>query len=64
MDYKNLKDFLAAIKRANLRGDHKVTLPMDEAVNIQNDIAMLLLELKKRNTNVGTTLDGGVFNEE
>ena len=43
MDYKNLKDFLAAIKRANLRGDHKVTLPMDEAVNIQNDIAMLLL---------------------
>ena len=65
MDYKNLKDFLAAIKRANLRGDHKVTLPMDEAVNIQNDIALLLLlELKKRNTNVGTTLDGGGFNEE
>ena len=64
MDYKNLKDFLAAIKRANLRGDHKITLPMDEAVNIQNDITLLLLELKKRNTNVGTTLDGGGFNEE
>ena len=64
MDYKNLKDFLAAIKRANLRGDHKVTLPMDEAVNIQNDIAMLLLELKKRNTNVESTLDGGAFREK
>jgi hypothetical protein len=64
MDYKNLKDFLAAIKRANLRGDHKVTLPMDEAVNIQNDIAMLLLELKKRNTNVESTLDGGAFSEK
>ena len=64
MDYKSLKDFLAAIKRANLRGDHKITLPMDEAVNIQNDIALLLLELKKRNTNVETTLDGGGFNEE
>jgi len=64
MDYKSLKDFLAAIKRANLRGDHKVTLPMNEAVDIQNDIALLLLELKKRNTNVKTTVDGGGFNEE
>jgi len=64
MDYKSLKDFLAAIKRANLRGDHKVTLPMNEAVDIQNDIALLLLELKKRNTNVETTLDGGGFNQE
>jgi hypothetical protein len=64
MNYKSLKDFLAAIKRANLRGDHKVTLPMNEAVDIQNDIALLLLELKKRNTNVETTLDGGEFNQE
>ena len=64
MDYKSLKDFLAAIKRANLRGDHKVTLPMKEAIDIQNDIALLLLELKKRNTNVETTLDGGGFNQE
>jgi len=64
MNYKSLKDFLAAIKRANLRGDHKVTLPMNEAVDIQNDIALLLLELKKRNTNVETTLDGGGFNQE
>ena len=64
MDYKSLKDFLAAIKRANLRGDHKITLPMKEAIDIQNDIALLLLELKKRNTNVETTLDGGGFNQE
>ena len=64
MDYKKLKDFLAVVKRANLRGDHKVTLPMKEAIDIQNDIALLLLELKKRNTNVETTLDGGGFNQE
>ena len=64
MVYKKLKDFLATIKRANLRGDHKVTLPMKEAIDIQNDIALLLLELKKRNTNVETTLDGGGFNQE
>ena len=64
MNYKSLKDLLATIKRANLRGDHKITLPMNEAVDIQNDIALLLLELKKRNTNVETTFDGGGFNEE
>jgi hypothetical protein len=64
MDYKKLKDFLAIVKRANLRGEHKVTLPIKEAVDIQNDIALLLLELKKRNTNVETTLDGGGFNQE
>jgi hypothetical protein len=64
MDYKKLKDFLAIVKRANLRGEHKVTLPIKEAVDIQNDIALLLLELKKRNTNVETTLDGGGFSQE
>ena len=64
MNYKKLKDFLAIVKRANLRGEHKVTLPIKEAVDIQNDIALLLLELKKRNTNVETTLDGGGFNQE
>ena len=47
MDYKSLKNLLATIKRANLRGDHKVTLPMKEAIDIQNDLALLLLELSK-----------------
>ena len=61
MDYKSLKDFLAAIKRANLRGDHKVTLPMNEAVDIQNDIALLLLELKKIETTESKVFDGGAF---
>jgi hypothetical protein len=64
MDYKSLKNLLATIKRANLRGDHKVTLPMKEAIDIQNDIALLLLELKKDNTNIKTTLDGGKFSNE
>ena len=59
MDYKSLKDFLAAIKRANLRGDHKITLPMDEAVNIQNDIALLLLtgSLKRKEMGSGRFAD-------
>jgi len=61
MVYKKLKDFLATIKRANLRGDHKVTLPMKEAIDIQNDIALLLLELKKIETTESKVFDGGAF---
>ena len=61
MDYKSLKDLLATIKRANLRGDHKVTLPMKEAIDIQNDIALLLLELKKIDSVETKVFDGGNF---
>jgi hypothetical protein len=61
MDYKKLKDFLAIVKRANLRGEHKVTLPIKEAVDIQNDIALLLLELKKIETTESKVFDGGTF---
>jgi hypothetical protein len=61
MDYKSLKDLLATIKRANLRGDNKVTLPMKEALDIQSDIALLLLELKKIETTETKVFDGGTF---
>ena len=61
MDYKKLKDFLAIVKRANLRGEHKVTLPIKEAVDIQNDIALLLLELKNIETTESKIFDGGAF---
>ena len=37
---------------------------MKEAIDIQNDLALLLLELKKDNTNIKTTLDGGGFDQE
>ena len=63
MDYKSLKDLLATIKRANLRGDNKVTLPMKEALDIQSDIALLLLELKKIETTESKVFDGGTFEE-
>ena len=61
MDYKSLKDLLATIKRANLRGDNKVTLPKKEALDIQSDIALLLLELKKIETTETKVFDGGTF---
>jgi hypothetical protein len=63
MDYKSLKDLLATIKRANLRGDNKVILPMKAALDIQSDIALLLLELKKIETTETKVFDGGTFEE-
>jgi hypothetical protein len=61
MNYKSLKNLLATIKRANLRGDNKITLPMNEALDIQNDIALLLLELKQIDSVETKVFDGGTF---
>jgi|14BtaG_2_1085337.scaffolds.fasta_scaffold16911_2 hypothetical protein len=59
--YKNLKDFLAIIKRSNLRGDTIVKLPMRTALDIENELAILLLELKDNDTNGEKVFDGGKF---
>ena len=59
--YKSLKNLLATIKRVNLKGDNSVRLSITEANDIQNDIALLLLELKKKDSSENTTLDGGSF---
>ncbi len=61
MNYQSLKNLLATIKRANLRGDNKITLPMNVALDIQNDIALLLLELKKIDSVETKVFDGGTF---
>tara|TARA_B110000858_G_C17781185_1_gene464882 strand:- start:1785 stop:1976 length:192 start_codon:yes stop_codon:yes gene_type:complete len=63
MDYKSLKDFLATIKRINLRGDNKIVLPMKDAIDIQNDIALLLLELKDKDSVTTKVFDGGTFDK-
>jgi hypothetical protein len=61
MNYKHLKNLLATIKQANIRGDNKITLPIKEANEIQNDIALLLLELKTKDSAEEKTIDGGKF---
>ena len=63
MDYKSLKDFLATIKRINLRGDNKIVLPMKDAIDIQNDIALLLLELKDKDSGTTKVFDCGTFDK-
>ena len=61
MDYKNLRNLLATIKRANLKGDNSIRLSIAEANEIQNEIAVLLLDIKKKDSSEKTTLDGGSF---
>jgi|TARA_B110000495_G_scaffold191940_1_gene195572 hypothetical protein len=59
--YKSLKNLLATIKRANLKGDNSIRLSIIEANEIQNEIAVLLLDIKKKDSSESTTLDGGSF---
>jgi hypothetical protein len=59
--YKSLKNLLATIKRANLKGDNGIRLSIIEANDIQNEIAVLLLDIKKKYSSENTTLDGGSF---
>jgi|TARA_B110000495_G_scaffold50818_1_gene42613 hypothetical protein len=59
--YKSLKNLLATIKRANLKGDNGIRLSIIEANDIQNEIAVLLLDIKKKDSSENTTLDGGSF---
>tara|TARA_B110001454_G_C12431388_1_gene313725 strand:- start:218 stop:403 length:186 start_codon:yes stop_codon:yes gene_type:complete len=59
--YKSLKNLLATIKRANLKGDNSVRISIAEANEIQNEIAVLLLDIKKKDSSENTTLDGGSF---
>tara|TARA_B100000809_G_scaffold242197_1_gene266057 strand:+ start:1229 stop:1417 length:189 start_codon:yes stop_codon:yes gene_type:complete len=61
MVYKSLKNLLATIKRANLKGDNSIRLSITEANDIQNDIALLLLELKKKDLAEEKIIDGGKF---
>jgi len=59
--YKNLKDLIAIINRANLRSETSIRLSIEQAKGIENELAQLLLELKEGNKDKDQTLDGGKF---
>ena len=59
--YKNLKDFIAIVNRANLRGETSIRLSIDIANGVESKLAQLLLELKESDKDKNITLDGGQF---
>lgn len=61
MNYKSIKNLLATIKRANLKGENSIRLSITEANDVQNDIALLLLDIKKIDSTKEVVFDGGDF---
>ena len=59
--YKSLKNLLATIKRANLKGDNSIRLSITEANEVQNEIAVLLLDIKNKDSTEEKIIDGGGF---
>ena len=59
--YKNLKDLIAIVNRANLRGETSIRLSIDIANGVESELAQLLLELKESDKDKNITLDGGQF---
>ena len=60
--YETIRNFLAIVNRGVQRKDKQVKLSIEDAVKMQTEISMLLLELKnstKAETN--NTYDGGKF---
>lgn len=61
--YSKIKNFIALTNRANLKGESQVRMSTTEAIKLQTEISLLLIELKE--TEQGSrviTLDGGNFN--
>jgi hypothetical protein len=59
--YKNLKDLIAIINRANMRGETSIRLSIDIANGVENELVKLLLELKESSKDSDQVLDGGKF---
>jgi hypothetical protein len=60
--YETIRNFLAIVNRGVQRKDKQVKLSIEDAVKMQTEISMLLLELKNSTkTETNSTYDGGKF---
>jgi len=60
--YETIRNFLAIVNRGVQRKDNQVKLSIEDAVKMQTEISMLLLELKNSTkTETNSTYDGGKF---
>ena len=60
--YETIRNFLAIVNRGVQRKDKQVKLSIEDAVKMQTEISMLLLELKdSTKTETNSTYDGGKF---
>ena len=60
--YETIRNFLAIVNRGVQRKDKQIKLSIEDAVKMQTEISMLLLELKNSTkTETNSTYDGGKF---
>jgi hypothetical protein len=60
--YETIRNFLAIVNRGVQRKDKQVKMSIEDAVKMQTEISMLLLELKNSTkTETNSTYDGGKF---
>ena len=60
--YETITKFLSIVNRGVQRKETQVKLSIEDAVKMQTELSMLLLELKQsNNSNTDKTYDGGNF---
>jgi|SaaInl85LU_5_DNA_1037374.scaffolds.fasta_scaffold42060_3 hypothetical protein len=62
-DYNQIKSFLMSVNKAAVRKDAQIRMSMEDAIKLQTELSLLLLELKDTNKTPETVIfDGGKFN--
>lgn len=60
--YETIKNFLSIVNRGVQRKESQIRITIEDAVKMQTEISMLLLELKNTNkSDTDKTYDGGKF---
>lgn len=60
--YETIKNFLSIVNRGVQRKESQIRITIEDAVKMQTEISMLLLELKETNkSDTDKTYDGGKF---
>jgi len=62
MNYASIKNFLTQVNRASVKKEAQLRMNIEDAVKLQTELTMLLLELKEANKEPDDiTYDGGKF---
>ncbi len=62
MSYTQIKSFLMSVNKATIRKDPQIRISIEDAVKLQTELSLLLMELKDKNKSQSTvTFDGGKF---
>ena len=63
MSYTQIKRFLISVNKSAVRKDPYIRISMEDAIKLQTELSLLLIELKDTNKTPETvTFDGGKFN--